>query len=561
MRLFTTIFQISVYCLISLFFIIQAQSMEKLDRGFIALERSDESVYLGWHLLESDPGDLGFRVLRKEEGADEFEVISNPEWIVQSTNFVDRNVEKGKTYIYRLEEQNQSSVSETQITVEGESKGYISVALKGDYDPKRVGIADLDGDGAYEYVIQQPNFNTDPYQHPGYWKRSPMTYKIEAYELDGTLMWRYDMGWAIEAGTWYAPWIVYDVDLDGEAEVYAKAGEGDPREPEGHVKSGPEYLVKIDGETGEIVAKTNWLSREGYRDYNRYCRNFLTVAYLDGKTPSLIIQRGTYRLIKTKALDKDFNEIWYWEANENYEKYRGQGSHGLISADVDEDGKDELVIGGAVLDDNGEGLWSLDMGHPDVCYCADVDPDNPGLEIYYGFETRQKTDGMCLVDAKTGKKIWTHKEPTKHIHSQGMAADVLADYPGMETYSGERDTPDRWMYSAKGELIKVYEGGTLSPRAVWWDDDPQKEVAMRGAIREWDGAAIQMIKGRVIGIADSLGDAREELFTSLDGELRIYTTTVPSTSRRPCLMHNRQYRLGVAAQTMGYFYPAQMGLE
>jgi len=450
-------------------------------------------------------------------------------------------------------------LGEVIIELEGRSRPYLSIPLKGDYDFQKVGIADLDGDGAYEYVIKQPNFNTDPYQQPGYWKRSTTTYKLEAYRLDGTRMWRYDMGWSIEAGIWYSPWIVYDVDGDGKAEVYCKAGVGDPRDEKGLVQTGPEYLVKIDGKTGKVVDKTDWLSRDGFSDYNRYCRNFLTVAYLDGTTPSLIMQRGTYNLIKMQALDKDFNQIWYWEAPQEKRKYRGQSSHGLITADVDRDGKDELVIGAAVLDDDGKGIWTLEMGHPDVCYVADIDPDNLGLEVFYGFETRQKTDGICVVDAKTGRKLWAHKKPTRHIHSQGMAGDILAEFDGMEVYSGERDYKERWLYSAKGRLIKFLETGTLSPRPVWWDSDPQKEVIISGAIRDWGGKAIQPIEGRVIAVVDCLGDHREEVITSLKGELRIYTTAISTSRRRACLMQDHQYRLGVVAQTMGYYYPAQLG--
>ena len=213
-----------------------------------------------------------------------------------------------------------------------------------------------------------------------------------------------------------------------------------------------------------MVAKTPWLSKEGFTDYNYYCRNFLTVAYLDGKTPSLIMQRGTYQIIKTQALDKDFNKIWYWDSTQEQKKYSGQGSHGLITADVDRDGRDELVIGGAVLDETGQGLWTLEMGHPDICYVADIHPENPGLEIFYGFESKQKTDGICVVDAATGRKLWANKEPTSHLHGQGMAGDVLADHAGMEVLAGERDFPKRWLYSASGELIAFLEKESLTPR-------------------------------------------------------------------------------------------------
>jgi rhamnogalacturonan endolyase len=554
-----------LFCCLSI-----ASGVENLDRGLVAVEREDGSVFLSWRLLETDPENMAFRIIRIPSVPNSrfsYELLTgdNP---YRSTHFVDNSPKLGlgvKTceyWLYRHTDEiglkSWEPLGVVFVKLTDKARPYISIPLKGDYDFQKVGIADLDGDGAYEYIIKQPNFNTDPYQHPGYWKRSTTTYKLEAYRLDGTRMWRYDMGWSIEAGIWYSPWIVYDVDCDGKAEVYCKAGVGDPRDEKGLVQSGPEYLVKIDGETGKIIAKTEWLSRDGFSDYNRYCRNFLTVAYLNGKTPSLIMQRGTYNLIKIQALDKNFNRIWYWQAPQEKKNYRGQGSHGLISADVDGDGRDELVIGAAVIDDNGKGLWTLEMGHPDICYTADIDPANPGLEVFYGFETRQKTDGMCVVDAKTGRKLWTHKKPSRHLHGQGMAGDILAEYDGMEVYSGERDYKERWLYSANGKLIEFKEKGSLTPRPVWWDSDPQKEVVLSGAIRNWGGEAIQPVKGRIIAVVDCLGDHREEVITSLKGELRIYTTSIPDSSRRFCLMQDRQYRLGIVAQTMGYYYPAQL---
>jgi len=540
--------------------------IEKLDRGLIALECEDGSVFLSWRLLNNDSDDIAFQIKRCNPKSSAESSILTKGVPYRATNFTDKTAGKGKTYIYELYESSTKKwpdeikkLGVIEIKLTDQSKSYLSIPLNGDYDFQKVGIADLDGDGTYEYLIKQPNFNTDPYQRPGYWKRSTTTYKIEAYRIDGTMMWRHDMGWSIEAGIWYSPWVVYDVDGDGKAEVYCKAGEGDPRDEKGLVQTGPEYMIKIDGQTGKVVAKMPWLSRDGFSQYNYYCRNFLTVAYLDGKTPSLIMQRGTYRLIKMQALDKDFNQIWYWESTQEKKKYGGQSGHGLITADIDADGRDELVIGSAVLDEYGKGLWTTEMGHPDAFYVADIDPDNPGLEIFYGIEPRQKTDGICVVDAKTGRKLWAHKKPTRHIHAQGMAADVLADSPGMEVYAGERDLKQRWLYSAKGKLIEFKETGTLSPRALWWDSDPQKEVVISNAVSDWGSEPIQRLEGRVIAVVDCLGDYREEVITSLKGELRIYSTTIPSTDRRVCLMQDHQYRLGVVAQTMGYYYPAQLG--
>ncbi|MDP8245583.1 MAG: hypothetical protein P9L94_15980 [Candidatus Hinthialibacter antarcticus] len=539
-------------------------AQESLDRGMVAVQRADGSVFVSWRSLESDGEDQAFKVMKLKSSF----MSGGPRMPLKNdgktTCVVDTDVKTGDEPHYLLFKADAPSkvIGSAGIKVSKNPKPYISIPLQGDYDFQKVGVGDLNGDGSLEFVIKQPNFNTDPYQQPGYWKPSPTTYKIEAYNLNGEMLWRYDMGWSIEAGMWYSPFVVYDLDGDGKAEVYCKAGEGDPRDEKGLVKDGPEYLVKLDGETGKVVKKIDWLTRDGYVDYNRSCRNFLTIAYLDGVKPSLIMQRGTYKLIRTQALDKNLKQEWLWQATEDMPKYRGSGSHGLISADIDNDGKDELVIGSSAIDDNGKELWTLGMGHPDVCYVADIDPKNPGLEIYYGFETRQDTDGVCLVDAKSGKKLWAHKKPTKHIHNQGMIGDVLAEHPGIETFSGERDSDDRWFYSASGELIDVEQGGTLSPRPLWWDDDPQKEVIKKRSIQDWGSDdSLQDIEGRLIAVMDCLGDHREEVITALKGELRIYTTTISTNEVKPCLLQNRQYRVGVAAQTTGYYYPAQLGIE
>jgi rhamnogalacturonan endolyase len=552
--------------LMGLLLLASTATAARLDRGLVALEREGATIYIGWRMLASDSQETAFDLIRIGPGTTRIAIpLGNAG---RTTNGIDAQAAVGETYAYELSKKLDPASSvltgpfgSVQIKVTGKPQTYVRIPLDGDYDFQKIGIADLDGDGQLEYIIKQPNFNTDPYQRPGYWKKSPSTYKLEAYKQDGTLMWRYDMGWAIEAGIWYAPWIVYDVDQDGKAEVYCKAGEGDPRDAKGLVKSGLEYLVKLDGETGRVVAKTAWLSRAGYQDYNRYCRNFLAVAYLDGKRPAIIMQRGTYRLIRTRALDRDLNPIWTWEASASNSDYRGQGSHGLVTADVDGDGRDELVIGAACIDDDGRGLWTLAMGHPDVCYVADIDPENPGLEVYYGFETRQKTDGICLVDAKSGRKLWTHKKPTRHIHAQGMVGDILAESPGMEVYSGERDYAERWLYSSTGKLLQFLKKGTLSPRPLWWDADLQKEVILQGGVQDWGGRVLQRLEGRVIATVDCLADDREEVITSIPGEIRIYSTTMLSTRHRRCLLLDHQYRMGVVAQTMGYYYPAKLGLQ
>ena len=535
---------------------------EHLDRGIVALPRPEGKVYLGWRLLTSDPDGIGFNVYRSESPDDEY-VLLNSSPIADPTNYLDETASPGNTYQYVVKSvmhgKEVGFSRAVEITTSQEGQSYVSIPFQGQYRAQKVAIADLDGDGMLEYVIKQPSFNTDPYQHPGYWKRSEDTYKIEAYRQDGTFMWRYDMGWAIEEGIWYSPIVVYDIDGDGKAEVYTKAGEGDPRDPDGRVTSGPEYLVKLDGETGQVVERIDWLSRDGIDDYNYYSRNMLAVAYLDGRNPCLIMLRGTYTLIKIAALDSDLKQKWYWESSGEYKDYSGQGLHGLHGADIDGDGRDELVIGGAVIDSDGKPMWNLRQGHPDIAYVANIDPDRPGLEIFYGFERRQEKNAVTLVDAKTGERLWAYDGPTTHVHGQGMVADIDPDLPGMECYAGESDGSKYWLYDAKGNLISEESLGTLAPKTAYWDDDQQKEIVLKGMISKYKGEPYDKIEGRILAIADCLGDWREEIITSLEGELRIYSTTIPSSTRRISLMQDRQYRLGVAEGAMGYYYPPQLG--
>jgi rhamnogalacturonan endolyase len=539
---------------------------EKIDRGVIALTIDGTHAYIGWRFLQTDASGIAFNVYRNEVGSQEF-IKVNKEAITESTNFIDEGVKPGMAYRYRVRTvaggKEQETQGESTIFMMTANQPFYSMKLKNSSYLKRAGIGDLDGDGVYDFVIQFPDFNVDPYYMPGYWKRSPEPYTLDAYTSKGEFLWHYDMGWSIETGTWYSPYMVYDIDGDGKAEVYAKAGEGDQRELDGHVLKGPEYLVKLDPATGKVIKKTDWLSKDGFlNNYNYWSRNFLTVAYLNGKTPSLVMQRGTYTIIKTMALSKDFSKEWYWESTGEYEKYKGQGQHGIMQGDVDFDGKDELIIGTFALDHDGKPIWYTGLKHNDGGYMADIDPARPGMEIFYGIEARSPKNGVCLVDAATGEIIWGFDGKTTHVHNQGMVGDIDPDYPGMECYAGEAKGGDQYfLYNAQGTRLSDKDMGSLNPRAVWWDADELKELSINENLIKFKGDTLLKTEGRVVLVADIIGDWREEIVTSLPGELRIYCTNLPAKSRKVCLMQNRQYRLGAANASMGYFYPPQLGLD
>jgi rhamnogalacturonan endolyase len=532
---------------------------ERLGRGLVAVPIGDGKVYVGWRLLETEPPEIAFNLYRRTKDAAPVKVNAAP--ILKTTDFTD-TAGAGAAYLVRPLLGGKEGAPSPTVRVA--AAPHIAIRLDGDHTFQKVGIADLDGDGRLDFVIKQPHNNIDPWYK--YWRRSPETYKLEAYRHDGTLLWRHDLGWAIERGIWYSPYVVYDLDGDGKAEVAVKTGEGDPRDAEGKVQSGPEHLSVLDGLTGKLRARADWPSREPFKKmrhgYNYASRNQMCVAYLDGKTPCLVVERGTYNIITLIAYEfhrGKLRRLWRWCNKDETRRYWGQGAHWMHAADVDADGRDEVVIGSAVIDDNGVGLWSTGLGHPDHCYVGDIDPSRPGLEIYYGMETRQRErNGMCLVDAKTGKILWGHEGFTRHVHSRGMCSDIDARYAGSECFSTDTDSRKKPAWSrlrtCKGKVISEDMSWGFGPLVVHWDADPQRELLRRGRISKYGGPTLPpRIEGRLVAVADVLGDWREEIITSVGGELRIYTTTIPAADRRACLMHDPLYRMDVVAAAMGYY--------
>ena len=539
------------------------------DRGMVVLVKSEKEVYLGWRLVGSDPKDIAFNVYRISVGGALMKLNTEP--IRASTDFLDKTAALPKSNYWLLKTvvkgEETGTANSTALQAGVEPKPYVSIKLQGDYPFSKLGIADLDGDGKLDFVVKQPQQTSDP----GVWQLSTNTFKVEAYRHDGKFLWRNDLGWNIEQGVWWSPMVVADFDGDGKAEVALKTAPMEPvyRNPAGRILDGPEYLSVWDGMTGKEIARADWPPRGRIEDWgdnkgNRASRHLIGLAKLDGKRTSLLALRGTYTTMLVDAynlVNGKLEKVWSWNGDKDAAPVRGQGMHGMHAADVDDDGREEIILGAAVIDDDGKTLWNLNMGHPDVCYVTDVIPSRPGLEIAYGFETAQEKNGFCVVDAKTGKIIWGCDHMITHIHSQGLLADIDPTNPGMEFYGGEKFLQDRWLYSAQdGKLLSREDTfGTLSPNPIYWDDSYVKPYLTReGEIVKYKGGKLGRIEGRVIAIVDILGDWREEIITSVPGELRIYSTTIPSTRRHPWLMEDPIYRNDVALVAMGYLYPPQL---
>ncbi len=540
----------------------QERIEEKLGRGMVAVPISQGNVYLGWRLLKSDPESIAFNVYRSTAGGDAVKLNAKP--LRKTTDFVDANpsLDHENAWWVRpvLNGQEQEASNRAVLPANPPEQQYISFKLRDDVQGRgihKIGIGDLDGDGEYDFVIKRPGGRTDP----GRVRKSTDTFKVEGYKSDGAFLWRKDLGWSIELGTWYSPMMVYDFNGDGKAEVALKTGEGDPRNENGQVLTGPEYCSVWNGETGEEIARVDWITRGNLSDWgdtsgNRASRHMMGVAYLDGKTPSLLVIRGIYGLMKVDAWylrNKQLHKAWSWSNQTSGWKYQGQGQHNIHVADIDGDGCDEILNGSIAIDNDGRIMWSTGLGHGDRFYVADVDPDRPGLEVWYSYEDPHPQNGVSLWDARTGDLIFGTKEETiDNQIKEAFTSDIDPSIPGMECWG------DKFFYSAKGKNL----GSDVPPQdgLVWWDADLLREMIRGGSFRSRESSIVKYkgstltsgINGRIIMMADILGDWREELITYASGELRIYTTVIPAVDRRVCLMQDPLYRLDVALRAMGY---------
>ena len=264
------------------------------------------------------------------------------------------------------------------------------------------------------------------------------------------------------------------------------------------------------------------------------------------------------------------SQRWQFDSGTSYPPYTdasrfsGMGGHSLSVADVDADGKDEIVYQAMVIDDDGKGLYTTGLRHGDSMHVSDMYPDRPGLEVFTiqeneGRTIQFQTHGVAMRDARTGELLWSHS-PGVDVKA-GLAADIDPRFPGYEAWGGPGGLRDQ-------------NGNDVGPRprstgfAIWWDGDLLRELVSRSNVRKWNWKAGKeetifetQSRGGASGpnlVADVIGDWREELLmTAPDGKsLRLFTTSIPTQHRIPTLMHDRQYRLGIAWQNVVYNKPA-----
>ena len=587
----------------------RAQRMtDQLDRGLIAMKVSG-GVYVNWRILAEEYYDVKYNVYR--DGT-----LLNTEPLSVS-NYTDKDGKTTSTYTVAAvvggQEQTKcaavkpwsNSYKEIKLTHEG---------IRSTLVPNDACCADVDGDGELEILMKFDNLSEMQQSYP---KNGPTIdgvvtkeYSImECLKLDGTRLWWVNCG--PNMGDFQnneQNIVAFDWDQDGRSEVVMRACDGTTI----HMANGTiytvgnassnvrgatgggvnwfvittgEYLVYMDGKTGKPYQCLPYplkLLEDGESDVNkawgdgyghRASKHFFGAPFLDGRKPSIFIARGIYTRHKMIAYDVNpsthtLKERWRWFNNTNG-PWKGQGYHNYAVADVDMDGRDEIVFGSMVIDDNGKGLSTTGLGHGDAEHVGDLNPYAHGLEI---FACQEDQPGTNYRDATTSKFYFRYTNAPKDV-GRCMAGNFSNNYPGALCVPTGGSPLNAVTAKPSSALSNV---GVNENMRIYWDGDLCEETFnyLNGANTEgcvakygsWtpiytcSGSQTNNdTKGTPCYQGDILGDWREEIIMrTANNNIRIYSTPTPTTWRIPSLWYDHQYRNAMVWQMCGYNQPPHL---
>ncbi len=448
-------------------------------------------------------------------------------------------------------------------------------------------------------------------------------YDVNWYSGAARLMWRIDCGPnMVSANSTEINIIAYDWDEDGKAEVALRGADNmivygsdgktqlytignmnantrqtwySTRKSDGkeiasmaYTNSGAEYLIYMNGETGALYQQmtyplkrlesnetdlnTAWGDSYGHRS-SKY---FMGAPFLDGRKASLFLARGIYTRHKMIALDLDrsthqWSQKWTWACNNKNSAWYGNGYHNYCIADVDEDGRDEIVYGSMVIDDNGKGLSTTGYEHGDAQHCTDFDPYRKGLE-FFGCLENSPFWGCNYRDATTSEVLY--KFTGTGDTGRALMANFSNDYPGSLGRSSSSDIISSvTCKTVSGMEENAYiEWGDLNNR-IYFDGDLCSEILNSpgtakdakiekpGTGRLFTSSGCNMNNGSKNNPCfqgDIIGDWREEIVVRCGRNLRVYTTGISTTYSLPCLWYDHQYRQAMVWQMFAYNQPPHL---
>ncbi|HJD76909.1 MAG TPA: hypothetical protein K8W04_12760 [Bacteroides reticulotermitis] len=611
------------------------------------------SALISWRLLKTDPSNIAFDIYKAVDGGVEQKLNDEPIINSSCWTDANIDVAASNHYRVTLAEQTKT-LCDRMFTPEMATTFYHEIRLNLNmpdaslnYVPDDIQVGDLDGDGELEIVVKR-----EPYDgaNQGGWNNG--TTLLEAYKMDGTFLWQIDMGINIRSGSHYTSYILYDFDGDGLCEIAFRSSEGTKfadgkiitdaygkvndyriRQSDatgwytgaslgttcGLIMEGPEYISICRGYDGREITRTDNIPRGGdgskvlraqyWSEYwgddygNRMDRFFMGVAYLDGipdeatgirtSNPSLIISRGIYKNWQVYALDLKGNKLekrWKFDTAEHSSKWLGMCSHCFRVADLDGDGKDEILYGSAAIDNDGNELWCNGNGHGDILHVGKFIKDRSGLQIVASFEEPSNYNGQghgygCqVIDAATGNLIVGHGAGSVADVGRCIVADVDPDSPDFEYWSSLQE--GMFSCSSGANISTKYPtgigGGVLYNVAIYWSGQSTREMLDRACVVSYKENPVvdKTNKTRLVYFGaygsndgnhsskynpcyygDFLGDYREEVIMGSNDfkSLYIFSTNHPTEFRLPHLMTDHNYDMSQAMQNMGYNQGTNLG--
>ena len=586
---------------------------DKLDRGLVAVPSSTSGNLVSW------------RIYGEEYYGVTYNLYANGTKVASDLKTSNYNHSAGNAATkYQVSAVVRGVEQEKSAEVTRWNNGYLEIPVAkvedrngndvtSQYIINDVSLGDVDGDGVVEFIVKR-NYTGSDLNTTG---NTTKFHHYECYKLDGTRLWWIDLGPNLMAGP-DEQWdmVLFDWDLDGKAEGIMRGADNmvihtaggstinignmgyvAPRDE--YTRNGNEYLLYINGstavpygcdasanaftpmayplprfESGESDYETVW----GKNDTgHRSCKHYFGAPFLDGLHPSIFLARGCYTRHKMCALDVDpvthqLTQRWRWNEYSGGSPWFGNGYHNFGIADVDEDGRDEIVFGSMVIDDNGKGLSTTGLGHGDAEHCGDFDPYRKGLEF---FGCNESSPNMNYRNATTSKMYYRSKGTADD--GRALMGNFSNSFPGCMGRSvntglissvadkeitggpSTSGTNDGLFWSHLNQRIywtgDLIEGILDSPgterEAVVWTTTGGRVFQSNGCKLNNDS------KNNPCALGDIIGDWREEIVvrTTDNAYIRIYTTPISTTYRIPTLWHDHQYRNAMVWQCVGYNQP------
>ena len=582
-------------------------------------------VLLSWRMLPGDDASTAFDLYRKAgtDGVEE-KIASS---ITGSTCYQDLTFDKSLDNTYRLTYAGSSeTIGSYRMPAAQIMSGlpYISIPLqptddvcdnaKYKYQANDCSVGDLDGDGQMEIVVKRlltvwdENSGTIISDGTGAQTSPADVCHIviwDAYKLDGTLLWRLKSGPNIILGN-SSNFAVADLDGDGRCEMITKTGEGtvfgdgteigdtngdgttDYRTYTGgwvdhYTSDGPEFFSVIDGATGRELARADFISRspnsESWGDdyWKRANSLRLGVASFDGEHLSIFLGRGVYARTVVEGWDYSdgglvrrfhFDSSASSGANKDGKpnsSYAGQGNHSFSVADLDGDGRDEVMYGSMAIDDDGSGLWSTGLGHGDAQHVGKFLPDREGLQVYHCLESGKTM--VALHDAKDGGTIWAKTDSKDNDMGRCCVADIDPDSPGCEfwwygSHAIASDGVTDLGYKPHACNMVIWFDGTLTRQHINKDIIHSDKYGRVFTMYRYDESFNNGTKSNPGWYGDMLGDWREEVIlpdqTKL-ADIKVFSTWYPTTHKFPWLMTDHTYLMSAINENVGYNQPTHTG--